>query len=94
MMGWAEIDDRPPNLRETVDRRTTVTANESAQCPQPCDGELTLPAPHDHQDTIGAHDRRRRAPTTRPLGCVVAQLAEVVLDVARSDLAPPGLQIR
>ena len=67
-MRWVEIDNRPPNLRETVDRRTTVTANESAQCAQPCDGELTLPDAHDHQDPIGAHDGSRLAPTTRAPG--------------------------
>ena len=54
----------------------------------------SLPAAHDHQNPIGTHDRSRLATTTSALGGMVAQLAEVVLDVAERDLALAGLMAR
>jgi len=67
-------------------------SRESAPCAQPCHGELTLPHAHDHQHPIGAHDRSRRTATTHALGGMVAQRAEVVLDVGQGDLAPPAVE--
>ena len=53
---------------------------------------LSLPGPHDHQDTIGAHDRRRRTTTTPALGAVAAQPVDGVLDVAQLDLARTAVE--
>ena len=64
----------------------------SAQCACPGGAHLSLPAAHDHQDAIGAHDRSRRAASTTALGRMAAQLAEVVLDVAQRDLACTGIE--
>ena len=66
---------------------TSSSIDESAQCAQPGGACLALPCAHDHQDPIGAHDRRRLATTAPALGRMAAQLAEIVLDVAERDLA-------
>ena len=73
--------------RETVDRRTTVTAIESTQCTHPGFTHLTLPA-----RCALTRDTSGTAPAVT-VGGVAGQLGQVTLHVAERDARPSLLGV-
>ena len=90
-MRWAEIDYRPPNLRETVDRRTTVTALLSLINPSfsrqsdtvGSDGGSKVSDVAAHSPTV-SHSRPAPAPApTPPPGGVACESCDADLALGR-----------